>query len=740
MPKSANNSLCALYYFANKVIIGVSKNERGSDTMTERIRKLAERTVNGKMFVETVKTEYDRCDLFLSPIKMSAKRVCEYIMNQEPLITEESRFIGNINFDGSVVGDIFTRSGHENFWIAGDRFYNQPVDRLLTFEWQHSAADFGKIIRIGLGGVKKEIEDSKSRHASDKEKLEFLETQELFCNTVISWAHKCSERALEFSRNTENAEYSENLRKLSEALKKVPENPAESLYEAILSLYVCYSYYPDSIGLIDRYLYSYYKKDLQNGIITNEIAAEYLQELFLMVQARTHISSDRFYRGGESHFCVGGCLANGEDGFNEFSRLIVESLLDLPTWIPQITLRWTKKTPTEVLRFMMNCERNDPNKRIAFANDEPRIHGLMKYTGLSYEDAVNYTMVGCNEIALPGGIVFQGADMMNILRSVDNTFTKRAEDIKKTETFEDFMAVYREELFADLDEAEKIAEGFQTIRNRDKNIVSNIFIDGCIERGEPISPSSVSKFIALVDCVGIPNVIDSLTVVKQFVFDEGLFTMDELVRALAADWNGYEDMHTLIKKKCDFFGNDADISNDVAHRFFALLDEWNTGDNFLGKKYLFGDLIGYNEHHKFFGELTGATPDGRCSGAPLTFGIGQTGGRDRDGLTALLTSVAGCDPFDILTGPSVTNISLDSALIKNDESFEKLVSTFENYFKSGGTHFQLTYVSKKDLVCAQKDPEKYKSLRVRVSGFSDYFVFLNEALQNDIIARTEQKG
>ena len=158
-----------------------------------------------------------------------------------------------------------------------------------------------------------------------------------------------------------------------------------------------------------------------NGKLTEGKAKEYMQELFLMLQARINKASDRFYRGGESHFCIGGYLENGEDGFNQLSKLIVESLMALPTWIPQISLRWTKKTPREVLKFMLDCERHDPNKRIAFVNDEPRLKGLMEYPGLSNKEAVNYTMMGCNELALPGGMVF-GFDPFNILRSVENTF------------------------------------------------------------------------------------------------------------------------------------------------------------------------------------------------------------------------------------------------------------------------------------------------------------------------------
>ena len=128
--------------------------------MDERIESLVKKTVAGKMYVYPVKTEYDRCDLFLPPIKMSAKRVCEYIRNQEPLIVAESCITGLNTFDGSVEGDIFGRPGHKNFKIAWDNFYNQPVDNLLTFEWQHSAGDFGKLINSGIVGIKAKIRKS----------------------------------------------------------------------------------------------------------------------------------------------------------------------------------------------------------------------------------------------------------------------------------------------------------------------------------------------------------------------------------------------------------------------------------------------------------------------------------------------------------------------------------------------------------------------------------------------------
>ena len=409
--------------------------------------------------------------------------------------------------------------------------------------------------------------------------------------------------------------------------------------------------------------------------------------------------------------------------------------MELPTWIPQISLRWTKKTPRDIFAFMLDCERKDPNKRIAFVNDEPRIKGLMEYSGFEYEKAVNYTMMGCNELAVPGGMVL-GFDPFNIAHSIESTLYGKRAEILKAKDFADFFAIFKQELIKDLDRANEIGAGLQEIRSRDICIVSNIFIDGCIESAKSITKGGGSDFIAVGLPIGLTTVIDSLTVIKQFVYDEKALSMAELCRALDNDFSDYGDLRQTILNTARFFGNDEDVSNDIARSLFSILRNWNDGNNYLGKKWLFGNLIGYNAHNAFFGKNMKATPDGRLAGEPITFGIGQSNSKDRNGLTALLSSIAKCDPDAVLTGPSVANILIDEKLIQDDDNFQKLVLLFETYFKDGGTHFQLTYVSKEDLKAARISPEAYKNLRVRVSGFSDYFVFLNDDLQEEIIERT----
>lgn len=705
--------------------------------MNDRIVKLTELTLRGEMYVNPVKIDFDREDLFLPKEKKNVKRLCEYILAQEPKLTEFSAFTGFFRFDGSVVGDAFKRGGHKETQEVIPQFYLKPVDNISTMEWQHATADYKKILDKGILGIIAEIDESMKVHTEPGE-IEFLSGLKKVAYALINWAEKCSDRALEFSKTVQNSAYRKNLERLSKALLNVPKNKPSSFYEAILSIYVCFSADPDSVGTLDRYLTPFYREDIEKKVLTREEAKLYLQELFLMLQAATPVTSPYFTRGAESHFCVGGYLPNGEDGFNEVSQLIVESLTELPTYIPQVTLRWTEKTPHSVLRYMMDCERKDAHKRIAFTNDEKRIKCYTEICGFPYERAVSYTTVGCNEPAFLGAITGSNSKG-NVVRCVETIFHKKADKIANAASFEDFYAVFENELFSDLEIIYDYDNKYNLERAKDVNYISSLFFNDCIENAKSLTQGGGNIVIASPMLLGIINVIDSLIAVKQFVFEEKFVSMKELISAVQSNWNGYEELRTVILKKGNFFGNDDRLSNSVAQRFYDSLYKFLKGrKNAFGYQWLVGDLLGYNEHHKWFGEKTKATPDGRFNGDLIKFGISQGEGRDRNGLTALLNSVAKLDANAISCGSTVTNVSLDEKLIQNDEHFEKTVDLFEAYFKNGGVHFQITYVSKEDLLNAKKDPDKYKNLRVRVTGFSEYFVNLSDSIQDNIIKRTIQ--
>lgn len=706
--------------------------------VNKRIEALTQLTLKGEMYAKPIPTQYDREDLFLSRQQRESKRLCEFILNQQPVLTEYSKMTGFFNCDGSVVGDAFRRMGHKNFELLKQDFYLQSIDNLSTFEWQHATADYQKVLEKGMKGIIEEMDESLKVYR-EPEEAEFLTALKAVAKALIGWAHKCSRQALELSKTVENEEYQKNLEALSRALKNVPENKPASFYEAVLAIYICFSADPDSVGTLDRYLRPFYEQDMESGVIKREEAREYLQELFLMLQAATHITSPNFTRGGESHFCIGGYLPDGRDGFDDLSKLILESLMELPTYIPQVTLRWTAKTPKEVFRFVLDCERKDPHKRIAFQNDEKRIKCYTEICGFSFEQAVNYTTVGCNEPAFLGTINGSNSKI-NFARSTVTLFREKSDKILQAKTFEEYYGIFLEELFSDLDRAYEYDDKYNRERAKDINYLSSIFFQGTIEKAKSLTQGACDTVIAAPMLMGIANVIDSLIVVKQFVFDEQIVSMGELISAVQKDWVGYEDLRTLIKNKGDFFGNDTDRSNEIAQKLYGSMYQYlKDKTNLFGYHFLMGDLAGYNPHFTWFGEKTGATPDGRKSGEPLKFGLQQSGGYDRNGLSALLNAIAKVDPTGIGCGNTVTNLMIDEQLIKNDAHFEKTADLLETYFRNGGVHFQLTYVSKEDLLHAKVTPEGYKNLRVRVSGFSDYFVKLREEIQDEVIKRTEQK-
>jgi formate C-acetyltransferase len=311
--------------------------------------------------------------------------------------------------------------------------------------------------------------------------------------------------------------------------------------------------------------------------------------------------------------------------------------------------------------------------------------------------------------------------------------------IESAKNFDEYYKIFLQELFSDLTIAYSYDDKYNKERAKDINYVSSLFFSGTIENAKSLTRGANEAAVASPMYIGIANVIDALIIVKQFVYDEKIVSMPELVKALQNNWEGYEDLRTLILNKGDFFGNDTPRSNQVAQRLYQSLYEFlKDKTNVFGYHWLIGDLLGYNIHHKWFGEKTLATPDGRKAGDFVKFGLGQSEGKDRNGLTALLSSIASIDPNGIGCGSTVTNIMLDERLMKDEDNFEKTVDMLLTYFKMGGVHFQLTYVSKQDLLNAKAVPEDYKHLRVRVSGFSEYFVKLNEAIQDDIILRTEQ--
>ncbi|MBO4298562.1 MAG: pyruvate formate lyase family protein, partial [Clostridia bacterium] len=531
--------------------------------LSERLRMMAERYHDHDDYPETVTPAFDRADLLMEDCARQAKRTVEYILAQPVGLRDGDRMLGKLRFNGCVEGDVYVRAGYKNNGELGAQFYKKPFETLATYDAQHSTADFQLVIDQGLEGRLEKIGQSKRAHAGDADALAYLAALETVARGLIERADQCA-RACEAAMETASPQRREELAEMARILHKVPRRPADSFREAVQSLYFMFQYLPDSIGTPDRYLFKYYQHDLEAGVLTRDEAKELIQELFIMINgARPYSNRWSGDKGGESHFSLGGFTPDGHDGFNDLSRLIVEAMMELPLYRPQVSLRWTPETPIEVLRFVMDAERHDFFKRFAFVNDVPRVKMLMEHIGLKYEDAVRYTMVGCNEPAIQGALYYGGCKS-NCVRALTRTLYDCESECVAAETFDDFFEIYARRFKEDMARLAEISDAMNRYRAKDVDMISSIILNGPIEKAKSVTRGGCRDAFAGTDLMGWVTAIDSLIVIRQFVYEEKRFTMAELIKMLRADWEGYEEVRNIIYRHAKFHGNDDPLAKEVA--------------------------------------------------------------------------------------------------------------------------------------------------------------------------------
>ena len=709
----------------------------GARVPTGRIQRLLARALDHDVRPAAVAVKYDPADLDLPEPVRIGKRLKEYISAQPVTIRADEELVGWLTFDGSVESDLFMRIGHRRFAaVCLQDYYLKPKDAIATFEWQHSSIDYPKLVNGGLVQIRAEIEASKRKWASDTDRLDYLKGMELAVDGLETRVKNCIAECRRQAETETDAVRKAKLLEMAARCERVPMYPATSFLDAVQSIYFCFDCLADSIGRLDQYLAPFYFADMSKGTLTHRQAEEALQELFIYIDAHTPHSFVNYDKGGECHMTVGGLTQDGRDGWTGFSQLVVEAAMALDLKRPQMSFRWHPGTKRETLRFILDCERKDPNLRIAMDGDMPRVEAFTKRFGFPIEKARNYTMTGCNECTFMGGVSFGGCKW-NVLRTMDRIFTVRREEALSCKTWVDFQKLFEDQFRKEFDEFVMWFDKFNELRSGDCNVLSALFLTGCIENAQSPTRGGATYSDAMATLIGLPNLIDSLCVVRQFVFEENRCTMAELSAALAANWEGHEKLRQEIAREGKFFGANDPFTNEVAQYLHLALARIAAGrrDKF-GNLFDFGNLAGYNDHGAKFGRVTGPTPDGRKAGEDMSFGSGPAMNHGTDAATSALLSVAKMDPEHMMVGGGIMNLSLPASTVCDDNEFEKVVILVETYFREGGIHLQLNHVSRETLIDAQKRPEQYPNLRVRVSGFSGYFVRFKKTIQDEIIART----
>jgi len=622
------------------------------------------------------------------------------------------------------------------------------------------------IYRKGLVDLKGEVEERLRRldFLSDPEaffKQEELKAMAVAADAVIRFAERHAEKALQMANREPDPARRAELEKIAEVCRNVPAHAPGDFWEALQAYWFIHlgviselntwdSFCP---GRLDQHLAPFYEKGLKDGTLTREKAKELLECFWVKFNnqpAPPKVGVTAAESGTYTDFANinnGGLKADGSDGVNEVTYLILEVIDEMRLLQPSSNLQLSKKSPERFLKRGLEIVRKGWGQPSIF-NADLVVEELLRQ-GKSIEDARSGGNSGCVETGAFGKEAYILTGYFNLTKVLEITLNNGRDPLTgkrlglETGDPRDFSS-YRE-LF---EAFRKQLHHFLDIKVRGNNIIERIYarhmpapflsllIDDCIAKGRDYNDGGPRYNTTYIMAVGPGSSTDSLAAIRCHVFDRRDLTMAELLDALAADFKGHEKTRQMLLNKTPKYGNDDEYADSIlADLFNAFYDDVNGRKNTKGGCYRVNYLS--TTCHVYFGSVTGATPDGRKAYEPLSDGISPVQGADRRGPTAVLKSAARMD--HARTGGTLLNQKFTPQLLEGEEGIDRLAHLVRSYFKLDGHHIQFNVVTAETLRAAQQNPDKYRDLIVRVAGYSDYFCDLTAALQNEIIARTEHQ-
>lgn len=622
-----------------------------------------------------------------------------------------------------------------------------------------------KMFRTGLLDLKEEIAESlaKTDLVNDPEgvdKRDELRAMDIVCDVMIRYAERYAERLEELAAEEKDPVRKKELEKMAAICRRVPAHAPTTVHEALqhywfIHLGVVTELNPwDSFnpGRLDQSLYPLYKKQLEEGTVTQEEVYEMLQSFW--VKFNNHPSPPKVGVTAEesntyTDFClinVGGVKEDGSDGVNEMSYILLDVIREMRLLQPSSMIQVSKKNPDRFIRAAVEIIKTGFGQPSVF-NTDALVQEMLR-AGKDVRDARNGGCSGCVETGAFGTEAYILTGYFNLPKILELTlndgFDKRTgkQIGLKTGTATDYRTY--EELFA----AYKAqVQHFMRIKLTGNNIIERIFmkympvpflsvlIEDCIRNGKDYMCGGARYNSSYVQGVGLGSITDMLTALRYHVYDKKTIAMETMEKALANDFKGFEELQYQLVYHTPKYGNDDDYADEQEVQVFDMYYDVLSGHKSpRGADYRVNMLP--TTCHVYFGKVTGATPDGRNAWKVLSEGISPVQGADTNGPTAVIRSAAKID--HIKTGGTLLNQKFTPSLLSTEEGCNNLVHLIRAYFRMDGHHIQFNVVDADTLREAQKHPEDYRDLIVRVAGYSDYFNDLGEDLQNEIICRTEQ--
>jgi len=627
----------------------------------------------------------------------------------------------------------------------------------------HTVLD-DKIYRKGLLDFKRDIAaataslDWLSDHDAHA-KREQLVAMDISCDALILFARRHAELALDMAARQTDPVRKAELGKIAGVCTHVPANAPRDFHEALQYYWFCHlavimelngwdSFCP---GHLDQHLLGFYRKGLADGSLTPQAARELIEAFFVKFNnhpAPPKVGVTAAESGTYTDFAninIGGLLADGSDGASELSHMLLDVIEEMHILQPSSNIQLSRRTPDALLIRALKVIRHGYGFPSIFNADAVVQEQLRQ--GKTLEDARAGGCSGCVETGAFGKEAYILTGYFNMPKvlelalhdGVDPRTGKqlgpRTGPPGGLASFDDMFAAFRGQM-----------SHFIDVKMRGNHVIEHMYAtmmpapflsvitDDCIRKGKDYNAGGARYNNSYIQFVGIGSLTDSLSAIRQTVFDEKNMHLPELAAVLDTDFAGQEQLRQRLVNRTHKYGNDDDYADEIMVRAFEMLfAEVDGRPNGKGGCYRIEMLP--TTAHVYFGSVTGAGPDGRRAGLPLSEGISPVQGADRKGPTAVLRSAAKMD--HLKTGGALLNMKFTPSLLADQAGLEKLAHMVRAYFKMDGHHVQFNVVRAEDLRQAQAHPENHRDLIVRVAGYSDYFCDLSVELQEEIITRTE---
>ena len=629
----------------------------------------------------------------------------------------------------------------------------------------HTAMD-GKMYHTGLLDLRERIQKKIESldfiydpEATDKQQE--LEAMAISCDAAILFAERHAELAEQLAAKETDPQRKKELEKIADVCHHVPAHAPRDLWEAIQMYWFVHlgtvtelnGWDSMNPGHIDQHLFPFYQKGIEDGTLTRDHAKELISCLWIKFNnqpAPPKVGVTALESGTYNDFTninIGGVDRNGNSAANEISYIILEIQEELHELQPGLSIHIAENTPDDFLLAGIKVIRQGHGYPSVF-NPDTYVKEMTR-AGKTLEDAREGGCSGCIEVGAFGKEAYLLTGYLNTPKILEITLHNGIDpetgkklgletgDPRSFKTFEELYDAWHKQMvyFVNL----KLS-----VNNYIERMFSlyapatflSLFIDDCIEKGKDYYSGGARYNTTYIQCTGLGTITDCFTTLKKHVFEDKRYTMDEILEACEKNWDSAEVMRQYIRNHTPFFGNDDKYADDIAVRVYDDLVKAIEGrPNTRGGETHLNMLS--TTCHNYFGSVCGATPNGRFAHFAISDGTSPAHGSDTHGPTAVIKSLGKLDQTK--SGGTLLNVRFVPALLKREEDMRKLGQLIRTYFKFGGHHIQFNIVDTATLLDAQKHPDQYRDLLVRVAGYSDYFNDMTEQLQNEIIARTENE-